>query len=185
MSNKEKLGMAEKRRIDKPKNRVKTKTYWFWAKGKLLTRTHEEFYFRGSPSPFINKFWKFGRETKLLAKNWLELAAERQKSPIWSAKRMGAANAAPSISQLERVMGIEPTISSLARKHCTTQLHPHYITFTLNDYFVYPDPDKVGEDVPRAWIEHASDALQAPAVTTLATSTQVVGEGFEPPTLRM
>jgi len=27
MSNKEKLGMAEKRRIDKPKNRVKTKTY--------------------------------------------------------------------------------------------------------------------------------------------------------------
>ncbi len=55
----------------------------------------------------------------------------------------------------ERVKGIEPSTSSLARKHCTIQLHPHCLTF----YTI----------VARLRVELRSDVFQTPAVTTLAT----------------
>src|SRR3989344_8538301 len=58
------------------------------------------------------------------------------------------------LSLLERVSGLEPPVSSLARRHFTTKLHPLVI-------------------VSRRGIEPLSDLLQRPAVTTLATSTNI------------
>ena len=67
--------------------------------------------------------------------------------------------------ELERAMGIGPTVSSLARKRFTGKLRP------LN--------------VPSFRIELKYRVLQTRALTALASSAYVVAEGLEPPALRM